>query len=71
MRPLRSILAVMTGLLLFAGYLASQYYYVFQPADLAVYVAKVDSAPIRTLCAVFFIAAVVLAFIPDKEQPEA
>ncbi|HEY3780737.1 MAG TPA: hypothetical protein VGL56_06625 [Fimbriimonadaceae bacterium] len=70
MRSTRYILSVITALLLVAGYLASQYYYFFEPTQLAGYVAKVDAAPVRILCALLFVAALLLAFISDKEpQP--
>jgi hypothetical protein len=70
MRSIRYSLSVITALLLIAGYVASQYFYFLYPVQLSSYIAKVDSAPLRMLCALIFVAALVLAFIPDKEPQQ-
>lgn len=70
MKSLRIGLSVAGCVLLMLGYFASQYAYLVQ-GDPSSYAARLDQPPIRELAALFFIAALILAFIPDRngDQP--
>jgi hypothetical protein len=65
MKSLRIGLSVAGCVLLMLGYFASQYAYLVQ-GDPSGYAAKLDQPPIRELAVLFFVAALILAFIPDQ-----
>ena len=69
MRTVRLVLSVGTVLVLLGGYLASQYAALSGDQSAAEYAAKVDVAPIRLLASFLVVAAIVLAFIPERERP--
>ena len=66
MKSLRIGLSVAASVLLMLGYFASQYAYMVK-GDPSSYAAMLDQPPIRQLAAVFLIAALVLALIPDRD----
>jgi hypothetical protein len=67
MKTLRVVLAAVSILLLLAGYLASQWAaFTGSAAD---YAAKADQTPIRILALVLLVAAIALAFVPEREDP--
>jgi len=66
MRTLRTALTAAALCLLCAGYAASQIAY-FQ-GTFAEYAARVDSQPVQRLALLFLTAAIVLAFIKDRED---
>ena len=68
MTKVRLLVAGVTMLLMTVGYLASQYAYL--NGNAVAYAAKVDTPPIVLLSLVLFIAALVLFFIPDHEEPK-
>lgn len=65
MKSLRLALSAFLVLGLVAGYLASQYAYF--TGTTAQYTEKIDQPPVRMLALLFFIAAIALAFVKDKE----
>jgi hypothetical protein len=67
MKLARTVLSAIALLLLGAGYVASQAS-VLTGSQLS-YHAKVDQPPIRMLAMLLLVAAVVLAFIPEREAP--
>lgn len=69
MRSLRTALTVAALVLLSAGYAASQIAY-FQ-GQFIEYAARVDSPPVRALSGLILLAAVVLAWIPDRDEEPA
>lgn len=66
MKRIRLVLAAISALLLAAGYAASQLAYFNGTAD--AYAAKVDQGPIIGLSLVLFLVAIVLGFVPQKED---
>lgn len=65
MQTVRLICAVSSALLLASGYLASLVFY-FQ-GRAPQYTQLMDESPIKYICLVLFLAAVILSFVPDKE----
>ena len=68
MKKVRMLVAVVAMVLLAAGYLASQFSY-FQ-GTASEYAAKVDTQPVVMLSLIVFLVALVLFFIPDREETE-
>jgi FtsH-binding integral membrane protein len=66
MKSIRFALSLGAAILLMAGYLASQVAYL-QGAPSA-YAARVDQPPVRVLCALLLVVALVLSFFPDREE---
>jgi succinate dehydrogenase hydrophobic anchor subunit len=66
MKTLRVVLSAVSVILLLAGYLASQYTALNGTAS--DYASKVDQPPVRLLALLLLVAAVVLAFIPEREE---
>jgi hypothetical protein len=64
MKSIRFALSVGGAALLMLGYFGSQYAY-FQ-GDPSSYAARLDEPPVRMLATFFFLAALVLAFVPDR-----
>lgn len=68
MKRIRLGLAVLSAILLVAGYAASQYATFTDTAP--DYAAKVDTNPVVMLSLVIFLAAVFLGFWPDREDDQ-
>lgn len=66
---LRRLLGYIVLALLGLGYLASQYQALY--GDAAAYSARVDIPQVKYLCLFLFLAALALAFVPDREEGEA
>jgi hypothetical protein len=66
MSSIRKTLSYVVLALLTLGYLASQWAALQGTAP--DYSARVDVPPVQTLSLIIFIAALVLAFIPDRER---
>ncbi|MES1227135.1 MAG: hypothetical protein ABUL72_00605 [Armatimonadota bacterium] len=66
MKKIRTALALITMILLMAGYLGSQL--VSSMGSSANYVAALDKSGVPYLALSLLLAAVVFAFIPDKEE---
>jgi hypothetical protein len=66
MKTVRVVLSAISVLLLLAGYLASQWASLSGSA--ASYAEKVDQPPIRMLALLLLVAAIVLAFVPARED---
>ncbi len=65
MKSLRIGLSIAGCALLMLGYFASQYAYLIQ-GDPSSYAAKLDQPAIRQLAALFFVVALILALVPDR-----
>lgn len=68
MKSLRTVLSVVSIVLLGLGYIASQI--AAWNGSATEYARRVDEAPIRTLALLLLLAAVILAFVPDREGTE-
>lgn len=66
MRSLRTALTVAALVLLSAGYAASQIAY-FQGRFIE-YAARVDTPPVWALSGLLLLVAVVLTFVPDRDE---
>jgi len=66
MKRIRLLLAAISAVLLAAGYAASQLAYFQGTPD--TYAAKVDQGPVIGLTLLLFLVAVVLGFLPDRED---
>lgn len=62
---IRTVYAIAATLVVVGGYVASQWAYFHGNA--AEYAKSVDSTPIVAVSAVLVVAAIVLAFLPEKE----
>ena len=66
MSSVRRLLGIVVLALLTLGYLASQAAYLF--GDPVAYASRVDIPQVKYLSLVLFLAAIVLALIPEKEE---
>lgn len=69
MKRIRLLLAAISILMLVAGYATSQYAYFNGTAP--DYAAAVDRPPVVVVALLIFVAAVVLGFLPDREDRQA
>ena len=70
MTRIRTLLTIVTALLLTLGYSASQLAWFAGPDAASEYARKIDQPPVRLLALVLLVAAVVLAFVPEREEAQ-
>jgi hypothetical protein len=68
MKTVRLAVAMTLTLVVVGGYAASQFVYVLGPDASMEFEAKVNDPRVHLLMLVIYVAAVLLAFIPDREE---